>query len=876
MSYALMQNAFLSGELSPDVSARVNIEAYQQGAAEIYNCIVDYRGGVLNRAGTQWVFVAATTNIGYTTGQQDWTPHLIPFIYSDEQSQVLILSERGVYFISNGAPVLKSSTAITGVSKADPGIVTSPAHGLADGDYVYIRSVGGMTQVNNRYFYVDGAGVNTFQLRDLYSGLAVDTTGYSTYTSGGFAQEVFRFIPSPLISPSELWSFKIVQIRDQLIFVSPYHPPKIATRISNTNWTFVDIDFISNTPIPTGVTLDPTFTGSGTTYSYVVTATNESTGIESQASAEAQISRAYWPTAVDNIRVEWTIGSDIAFYSIYRAPVTPSRGDPAGTLKGLIGQTRGTKFDDHQIIANYALTPPKAKNPFDGAGKYPSCVTFIQQRVVYAGTLNRPFKAWVTPVGDFTSMDKSQPPRDTDSLVFELASKRADPIKNLLAMPGGLLAFTTEAVYHIYGGADGAPLTPSNINSDPVSRFGAGDLPPIGVGFHVLYTQNDGGLIRDLQYDFYAASYESTDITVLASHLFKDMKIMRWAYAEVPWKVLWAVRDDGKLLSLTYVPEQNVFAFALHAMQGFIRDVCVVPEGDEDVLYLAVCRPYLTTTTPFNTPAGVYTATIERMRSREIVTIEDAWFLDNGLNSTLTPGLAAIKILEATGTGITVEDIKELGSFTGSVVGRIIRAGGGMMRITAKANNNSITVDILRPVTTVFPNGKPMIVGPAAWFMNAEFSTFTGLWHLETMQVMALADGGVQGPFTVANGSITLDTPASYVVIGLSYQSRLKTLKPAIEDSEGSTQHKRKNIPSVMLRLAQSRGVEIGPNYEETQTWNPRTDEPLGQPPSLVTGDENVIIDGTWNESGQICIKQDLPLPMAVLGLVKDINIGDT
>lgn len=876
MAYALMQNAFLSGELSPDVSARINIEAYASGAAEIYNAFVDYRGGVMNRAGTQWVFVAPTTNAGYTTGQEDWTPHLLPFVYSDDQSMVIIMSERGLYFISDGAPVLGSSTAITAITQASPGVVTAAGHGLVDTDFAYIRNVAGMTEVNNRYFYIDGVVGDTFQLRDLFTSAPVNTAVYGAYTSGGFVQRVYRVIPSPAIDPNDLWSFKAVQIRDQLIFVSPFYPPKLVTRVSNTNWTIVDIDFESSTAAPTGLSENASFTGSGTTYTYVVTATDSETGIESEASAEEQADLDYWPTPEDNIRIEWSAVTGAEFYSIYRAPVTPGRGDPAGTLKGLIGQTRGLKFDDHQIGPNYSITPPKARNPFNATGKYPSSVTFAQQRVFYAGTVNRPFKAWATPVGDFTSLDTSQPPRDTDSIQFELASTRADPIKNLLAMPGGLLAFTTEAVYHIYGGADGSPLTPYNINADPVSRFGAGDLPPIGVGFHVLYTQINGGLIRDLQYNFYAASYESTDITILASHLFKDMKIMRWAYSEVPHKIVWAVRNDGKLLSLTYVPEQNIFAFALHSMQGFIRDVCVIPEGEEDVLYLAVCRPYLDEITPFNTDWALYTATIERMRSRQIMTIEDAWFLDNGLNSTLTLGTAAIKIAAATGVGVAVEDIDAQNSFSASVVGRIIRAGGGMMEITAKTDANNVTVTITRPITNLFPDGTPMLVGPDKWSMDIPFSTFRGLWHLEGQEVMVLADGGVQGPFTVEDGAITLDDPASYVVIGISYKSRLKTLRPAIDDSDGSTQEKRKNIPSVMMRMSQTRGVKIGPNYDELDTWNPRIVQPLGQPPPLVTGDEHVIIGGTWNEEGQICIEQSDPLPMSILGLVEEVEFGDS
>lgn len=78
--------------------------------------------------------------------------------------------------------------AITGITQANPAVVTCTTvpTTLATGDIVYIKSVAGMTQVNQLYFtvgtVVTGAG-GTFQLS------GVNSTGYGAYTSGGTAQE---------------------------------------------------------------------------------------------------------------------------------------------------------------------------------------------------------------------------------------------------------------------------------------------------------------------------------------------------------------------------------------------------------------------------------------------------------------------------------------------------------------------------------------------------------------------------------------------------------------------------------------------------------------------------------------------------------------
>lgn len=77
--------------------------------------------------------------------------------------------------------VATSSKSITGITQANPGVVTATAHGFTNGQDVYISGVGGMTQVNNLTFTVAGATANTFQLS------GVDTTSYTAYTSGGTA-----------------------------------------------------------------------------------------------------------------------------------------------------------------------------------------------------------------------------------------------------------------------------------------------------------------------------------------------------------------------------------------------------------------------------------------------------------------------------------------------------------------------------------------------------------------------------------------------------------------------------------------------------------------------------------------------------------------
>lgn len=76
-----------------------------------------------------------------------------------------------------------SSATITGITRANPGVVTtSAAHGFSNGDKIYIENVVGMTQVNGLVFTIAGASGSVFNL-------GVDTTAYTAYGSLGNARK---------------------------------------------------------------------------------------------------------------------------------------------------------------------------------------------------------------------------------------------------------------------------------------------------------------------------------------------------------------------------------------------------------------------------------------------------------------------------------------------------------------------------------------------------------------------------------------------------------------------------------------------------------------------------------------------------------------
>lgn len=67
--------------------------------------------------------------------------------------------------------------------------------------------------------------------------------------------------------------------------------------------------------------------------------------------------------------------------------------------------------------------------------------------------------------------------------------------------------------------------------------------------------------MRDLAYSFDVDGYQGTDLTILANHLFQKHSIVDWSFCIVPYSSAFCIRDDGKLLVLTYLRDQQVFAW---------------------------------------------------------------------------------------------------------------------------------------------------------------------------------------------------------------------------------------------------------------------------------------------------------------------------
>lgn len=154
-------------------------------------------------------------------------------------------------------------------------------------------------------------------------------------------------------------------------------------------------------------------------------------------------------------------------------------------------------------------------------------------------------------------------------------------------------------------------------------------------------------------------------------------------------------------------------------------------------------------------------------------------------------------------------------------------------------------------------------------------TTIRGAWHLEGEKVAVLADGAVVTGVTVSDGVITLPQAASVVHFGLGYTADIQTLPLAVEVDGALGQGTTKNVNDVYLRVADSSGVFVGPDFDNLTEYKQRTDEPYDSPPALLNGMlDPITIEPGWGQDAQVCIRQPAPLPLTVLSMVLEVALG--
>ncbi|HEX4500641.1 MAG TPA: hypothetical protein VH187_05625 [Scandinavium sp.] len=877
MSDNVIQASFASGELSPSLFARVDITKYHSGAARMRNFFVDYRSGASTRAGTEFIRPCA--------GGPGRDVRLVRFQQSVNVTYALEFGDHYLRFITLGGSVVEGAIGVTNVVR---GLTTHIAFdgNYNAGDLIFISEIG-IREMNNRYVTVGSPATNTFFALDPFTGQDIDSTAYDPWNpaaGAGIVQRVYT-IATP-------WDFtmlpllKFSQRASQLNITSPFTPPYILTLISATNWTLLPAVFGATVNPPTVVNLGASASGPAS-YKYTVTSV-DGNGQESGPAPQNHLEPVLdLRTTSGSITIVWDAVPGADSYNVYGA-IPSLSGDPvpADTQFGFIGITQapGVTFVDSNIAPDFATSPPIPNDPFVGVFANPQVSAFFQQRLVYANFGgNNTDEFIMSKPGAFYNFDFSNPSQATDEVDARLVSLEVNEIKSMIPMPVGLIMMTTKGAWQVSGGAggvatQGGPITPTTVTATAQAYVGANDVPPILINYDILYVQQKGSIVRDLAYNIYANIFTGNDISVMSSHLFYGHQIIEWAYAEEPFKIVWAVRDDGALLSLTVVKEQDMYGWAKHDTLGNFKSICTVTEGTVDATYVVVDRPR---------PDGTFIKMIERIAERTFqFGAEDAWCVDAGATSGhFTPTSDLNIIIGPRGNFVGAEvsfSAASPATFGPEMVGWVIRAAGGKATVISFASDSAVLGRITLPFTDLLqddvnPRGRPNLVLNGFWAIDQPSDTIFGLSHLEGQTVSVLADGGVIRGLTVQNTAVVLPAPVTHVTVGLGFQAQLQTMYLDLGQEANTIQGKRKKVNALTVRVKDSRGLKAGRTFSTLVPIKELNRTTLiDQNIPLITADERIIMDPLWDVPGQICLQVDDPLPCTVLGVVPEITVGDT
>lgn len=931
------QLGFAFGQIGKAGYARVDQNFYALGLRQLRNATVSREGIASRRAGT--IFCGETIDSTYRT-------RVFPFIFSPDpdQAYALAFSNLTMRVYRNREPVTETVKNITGATQANPCELTVVAHGLATGDHVYVTrgSVVGMKQLNGREYIITSTGDNTFTLKSV-SGVNVNSTAFAAYVPGGTVGRVYK-ITTPY-TEAELDRLTLVQSADVVKLFHPSHRINELVRTGHAAWTLSEMivgssvgrsglfHSVAGGPFSADYKLtavdaagheggaalcSPTLAISAITKAnpakVTVAANIYATGDEVMIVGGDMVelnNRVFRVTFVDGthftlndvdstsyttytaganvvslarrvtgnslpVILSWTGVPGAISYRLYRADFTLQNW-------GLLAETGNLTFSDPGTVGapDQTETPPIEFDRFMDTGQRPGCGTYYQQRLVTGGASDTPETIAGSRVGDFNDFSKHSPGQDDDALNFSTVGRQVNEVRHLLGLDK-LIILTSGSELAALGDGNGT-LTPTQTGLRPIGYNGASYVVPVVADNVILFIQERDGMLRGMTFDP-LGRYEGFDFSLPSSDLFEGHTIVEMAYQKTPDSILWLVRDDGVLLSFTFVAEHGIKGWAIHDTDGLVESVCCIPETGRDAVYVVVKRdlPGSTGRRYVEVLAPERTADVADYVGMDSCRTYDGRHRNDGVNVRIKNGVtwAAGEVLTVEASGGTQFHADDVGS---SVFVYLTEADHGIkLKIQCEIISYVDATNV-----TVRANYNIPVSAQTVYVVNWDLAAITiyELWHLEGMTLSVLRDGGVYASpnndslstvATVANGKLTLSKPGGVVAAGLPFIPAAETLNIDTVNGE-SIIGKKKHIKSVHVFVKDTRAVWGGPKpptdpetdpLEELEEYTPaNVDDEVDEPPPLATDVIRIRLQSQWNSNGRVFLCSVDPLPWSILAI---------
>lgn len=385
---------------------------------------------------------------------------------------------------------------------------------------------------------------------------------------------------------SEVSQIKFAQNKNDMYLTHPNHPPSVLHRNADDDWVLRDLKLNPDVPTVAQVNIKSnTAKDSGKVVKYsdwqYAVSVVDTDGRESLPTYSGKLEND-----IDLLNQSITVSfkrpathDNIDKFNIYRI----KGGDFFLCYVLKYEDKDDFSFTDISFAVDTTVTPKEAFNSFS-EGNYPAAVGIHNQRLVLANTPDKPYTFWMSRVGEMEDFTKTPYNSADDAIELTFNSGTVDAITDIIPMDD-MIVFTEGKIWRVTG------TKKSDLAAYIESYSGSCGLRPFATKKSILYVDSSKNTVSNFVYSYELNGYSGQNLDILARDLLDGYYVKDVSFRDTPYGVMYAVRSDGTLLGLTYLREENVYAWHEHKTQGgFFRNICSVDSEENDNVYTVVER----------------------------------------------------------------------------------------------------------------------------------------------------------------------------------------------------------------------------------------------------------------------------------------------
>lgn len=570
----ISQLAFTTGEVSPDVSSRFDLEQYKSALLEAENVVIRPYGAVAKRQGSQYV-----GQVKYS----DKPTRLFEFTTNTNNSFMLEFGDKYIRVWNYGI--------YTGIEVTTPftSDILFDLNCNQSGDVMFICSGKYPIQTLSRYSDTDWR-MSTYKLTEQpYDEINTDN-GHTLTVNGDTITSTKDLFTQDMVG-------SVIQIA---YYVEAVHTKSAGEVVEKKVRRYMQGQTIEKTYNNINYNVGSYSTDTELSWKFTTHGTWEGTVKLQISNNDGQTWKDYRTyTSKNDYNVTDTgkieAGARLKYVSdIKSGSVNCDLSIMPFTQYGIVEIKSVTDAKNAKVNV---LNGIKEGEPSDqwklgswnrGRG-YPKLCTFYQDRFVVAATDSKPNFIWFSRTGDYPNFGVEKVEgtiTDDSAITLPVINRKMCEIRHLV--PANDLIILTSGNEWIVRGDK--TITPTNCNLKTQTQRGALSCEPQFIGNRCVFVQERGGTVRDMGYSYESDNYTGQDLTLFVKTLVKGHLAVTSAYAQDPDSIIYYVRDDGQLNCLTYIPEQKVYGWSHFVTNGKYRYVESVAEGEQDTIYFVVDR----------------------------------------------------------------------------------------------------------------------------------------------------------------------------------------------------------------------------------------------------------------------------------------------